>query len=141
MKLTVIELAKKSDVAPHVVRYYARTGLLHPTCGSKNGYRLFTEDDIARVRFIRQAQRLGFKLKEIAQIFAESRHKKSPCPTVRQIIGRRVKENKDELNKLERLQARMKKALVQWKKMPDGMPDGNSVCHLIESVVEAENSA
>ncbi len=138
MKLTVIELAKKSDVAPHIIRYYARTGLLHPMSDPENGYRLFAEADVTRVRFIRRAQRLGFKLKEIAQIFEESRRKKSACPIVREIIQRRVKENKDKLNKLERLQGRMEKALVQWKSMPDGVPDRNSVCHLIESVVEAE---
>ena len=31
------------------------------------------------------------------------------------------------------LQARMEQALVLWADMPDGVPDGHSVCHLIES--------
>lgn len=134
--MTVVELARKSRIAPHVVRYYTRIGLLRPACNSQNGYRAYEQLDVARLRFIRQAQSLGFTLKEIARIFEESRQRKSPCPTVREIIQRRIKENRAELNKLMRLQTRMEKALVQWSKMPDGVPDGETVCHLIESVAE-----
>lgn len=134
--MTVVELARKSGVAPHVVRYYTRIGLLHPASNLQNSYRAYEQLDVARLRFIRQAQSLGFTLKEIAQIFEESRRRKSPCPTVREIIQRRIKENSDELNKLMRLQTRMEKALIQWRKMPDGVPDGETVCHLIESVAE-----
>ena len=38
------------------------------------------------------------------------------------------------------LQVRMEQALEQWKLMPNGMPDGNSVCHLIESVESDEDN-
>lgn len=130
--MTVFELAKKSGVAAHVIRYYARIGLLHPTYHSRNGYKLFVDSDVARVRFVRQAESLGYTLKEIAQIFEESLRGESPCPRVRQIIKRRIKENQDKLDTLVQLQTRMEEALAQWSKMPDG----NTVCHLIESVAK-----
>jgi len=134
--MTVFELAKKSGVGPHVIRYYARIGLLHPTYHSRNGYKLFVDSDVARVRFVRQAESLGYTLKEIAQIFEESLRGKSPCPRVREIIKRRIKENRDKLDALVQLQTRMEQALAQWSKMSDGVPDGNTVCHLIESVAK-----
>jgi DNA-binding transcriptional MerR regulator len=134
--MTVLELARKSDVGDHVIRYYARIGLLHPTYHSRNGYKIFAGSDVARVRFVRQAQSLGYTLKEIAQIFEESLRGKSPCPRVREIIKRRIKENRDKLAALVQLQTRMEQALAQWSKMSDGVPDGTMVCHLIESVAK-----
>jgi DNA-binding transcriptional MerR regulator len=134
--MTVLELGRKSDVEDHVIRYYARIGLLHPTYHSRNGYKIFADSDVARVRFVRQAQSLGYTLKEIAQIFEQSLRGKSPCPRVREIIKRRIKENRDKLDTLVQLQTRMERALAQWSKMPDGVPDGAMVCRLIESVTK-----
>lgn len=134
--MTVLELARKSGVSPHVVRYYTRLGLLRPLSNPQNGYRMFTEPDVARLKFIRKAQSLGFTLKEITQIFKESSRGESPCPNVRRIIERRIEENREALNELMKLQTRMEQALVRWSKMPDGVPDGNTVCHLIESATD-----
>src|SRR5450759_5327007 len=133
--MTVIELARKSDVRDHVIRYYVCVGLLHPN-HSRNGYKIFADADVARVRFVRQAQSLGYTLKEIAQIFEERLRGKSPCPRVREILKSRIKENRDKLDTLVQLQTRMEQALAQWSKMSDGVPDGTTVCHLIESVAK-----
>ncbi len=45
----------------------------------------------------------------------------------------RIDENRRKLQELMQLQERMEHALEQWRTMPDGVPDGHSVCHLIES--------
>jgi len=59
---------------------------------------------------------------------------RSPCPRVREIIQRRMWENRQRLDELNALQTRMEDAVQQWSAMPDGMPDGHSICHLIESL-------
>ena len=134
--MTVLELARKSGEEPHVIRYYTRMGLPRPAVDPRNSYRVYEPLDVARVRFIRKAQGLGFTLKEIARIFDESRDRESPCPGVREIIKRRIEENRRKLDELARLQTRMERADAPWSKMPDGVPDGQSVCHLIESVAD-----
>lgn len=134
--MTVSEIAAKAAVEPHVVRYYTRIGLLCPTRDSRNGYRSYSNYELVRLRFIHQAQSLGFTLRDIEQIFEESSRRESPCPGVRATIERRIEENKVRLQELMRLQQRMERALVQWASMPDGMPNGESVCHLIESAGE-----
>lgn len=58
----------------------------------------------------------------------------SPCDDVRKIIQHRIRENWVKIEEMMKLQARMEQALEQWKLMPNGMPDGNSICHLIESI-------
>jgi len=130
---TVAEAAARAGVAPHVVRYYARIGLLRPGRNPANGYRLFSDRDVARLRFVRKAQALGFSLAEIRQILADADKGRSPCPRVRAILGRRVDENRRRLEELQALQRRMERALAEWERMPDALPTGDSVCHLIES--------
>src|SRR4030067_1126957 len=108
-------------------------GLLKPQRNPGNRYRLCTQADVRRVRFIRQAKSLGFTLDEIGQVLHDSTLGRSPCPRVREIIQRRIEENRARLQELNVLQRHMERAVEQWKTMPDGVPDGESVCHLIES--------
>jgi len=131
--MTVNDIARKVDVAPDTVRYYTRVGLLKPNRHPDNGYKIFHQNDISRLRFIRQAQALGFTLKEIAEILGDAEAGSSPCPKVRDIIVRHIEENRRKIQELQKLQQRMEAALEKWKSMPDGAPDGLHVCHLIES--------
>lgn len=57
----------------------------------------------------------------------------SPCPRVRDILKQRILENRRRLEELMALQTRMENALLDWADKPNGVPDGYSVCHLIES--------
>lgn len=133
---TVNDLAVQSRVPAHVVRYYTRIGLIHPEGQQENGYRLFSPENTNRLRFIRLAKQLGFTLNEIKEITQHADMKESPCQEVRQIIQARIVENRQKIEEMMKLQTRMELALEQWQDMPDGIPDGQSVCHLIESIGE-----
>ncbi len=132
--LTVNELAQQSDVPAHVVRYYVRIGMIQAAEIQENGYRLFEPGDVIRIRFIRMAKHLGFTLNEIRQITQHADMRESPCNDVRNIIQHRIEENRAKIEEMTKLQTRMEEALELWKQMPNGVPDGHSVCHLIESV-------
>lgn len=135
---TVSALAKQAEVTPDTVRHYVQIGLLVPDRHPKNGYKYFREKDISTVQFIRQAKNLGFTLAEIGEILDHKSKGDSPCPQVREIIQRRIEENHKKVEALNALQKRMENALRQWENMPDGSPDGDSICHLIESVMTDE---
>ena len=131
--MTVREVAEQANVDPEVVRYYSRVGLIKPQKSRKNGYKLYDKEDVTKLIFIRRAKRLGYTLKEIKKILSHSNTGTSPCPMVRRIIESRIGDNRQRLDDMLALQARMEKAVEQWKHMPDGIPDGDSVCVLIES--------
>jgi DNA-binding transcriptional MerR regulator len=131
--LTVNELAIQANAPAHVVRYYTRIGLIAPTAKQENGYRLFSPKDASRLRFIRMAKKLGFTLNEIREITQHAEHGESPCEDVRRIVLKHKEENRIKIEEMQKLQARMEKALTQWELMPNGVPDGNSICHLIET--------
>ncbi len=132
--MKVHELAKRVGVTPHVVRHYVRIGLLTPTRRTENGYREFSEADVRRLLFIRRAQRLGFTLAEVTEIISTGMRGQTPCPLVRDIIERHVVDSERELLALVALRSTMQRALAQWQHMPDQLPNGDSICHLIESV-------
>lgn len=134
--MTVSELSKSARVTPDAVRHYVRIGLLKPGRDPTNGYKLFNSNDVKRVKFIRQAKGLGFSLGDIREIFRHEGQGQSPCPVVRDIILQRIDDNRVRLAELNALQHRMEEALEKWKSMPDGEPDGDEICHLIESVVD-----
>lgn len=131
--MTVSQLAKQAGVEAHVVRYYSREGLLTPQRNPDNGYMVFNDADVHRLHFIRLAKRLGYTLTEIVEILQDADRGESPCPKVRDILTRRIEETRQKVEALTALQVRMEKALKQWEQMPDGVPDGHTVCHLIES--------
>ncbi len=132
--LTVNGLSKAAQITSDAVRHYVRIGLLSPMRDPNNGYRLFDDEQLKKARFIRRARGLGFTLHDIQTIFAYSSKGQSPCPEVRVIIQRRIGEYRERVVELNTLLERMDDALERWKSMPDGEPDGNEICHLIESV-------
>ncbi len=139
--LTVIDLARSAAVPDHVVRFYARTGLIRATRQAANGYRQFVPFDVKRIRFIRAAQSLGFTLVEIREVMRRSRQHKTPCPLVREIIQRRLVENRERLQYVSALQDRIQHASEQWRAIPDEIPDGNTICALIEAVADETPAA
>ena len=130
----VRDLARSCRISSDVIRYYTRIGLLRPRRDPGNNYRLYSERDAQRLRFINRAKSLGYTLAEIRQILRHSEAGDSPCPLVREIIQRRIVENRERIRRELALQERMERALAQWADMPDGIPDGTGVCRLIEAL-------
>lgn len=131
--MTASVLAKRADVPLFTVRYYTRIGLLKPSRDLRNGYKIYKHSDKERLEFITAAKELGFTLAEIEEILDRAARSKTPCPMVRDIVEKRIEENKEKLRELKRLQKRLEKAAEMWKGMKNSSPDGHSVCRLIES--------
>lgn len=66
--LRIGEVAARSGVSVQAVRYYERRGLLHPVARRPSGYREYSPDAVRVVRFVKQAQDLGFNLDETEEL-------------------------------------------------------------------------
>ncbi len=131
--MTVSEVSARANVVPEVVRYYSRIDLIKPKINRKNGYKLYGNNDVSRIKFIRKAKNLGFTLKEIKKILSHATSGTSPCPIVREIIEGRIEENRQHLDDMLALQVTMEQAVQQWRSLPDGIPTQDTVCVLIET--------
>lgn len=130
--LHVTELARKADVTPTTVRYYARMGLLHPQRDEGNGYRCFSGADLKRINFVRQAQALGLTIGETKSILDTVDHGDSPCPQVRRLVERRLTEIRARLAELQAMEQHIATALEAWSDLDDANPNGEALCPLIE---------
>jgi len=130
--MRVNQLAEKVGVTPDTVRYYTRIEMIFPTKSIENGYKNYSTGDEKRLVFILKARHLGFSVREIKDIIAMSKTGKSPCCKVREVVQKHLDEAKLKIAELHQLSSHMQRALDTWQSMPDSMPDGNSVCDLIE---------
>jgi DNA-binding transcriptional MerR regulator len=136
--MKVSELARRAGVSADTVRHYTQIGLLKAQRDPANGYQLFDEVALKRLRFVQQARSLGFNLKDIGAIVDQAGHGDSPCPMVRDLLQQKVPETKARIAELNAHLARMEQALARWEAMDDGLPSGHSICCLIEDWEEAD---
>ena len=93
--LSIGEVASAAAVNVQTVRYYERRGILTPARRTPAGYRRYDEDAVARLRFIRHAQGLGFSLNEIQELLALRIRHVGACRTVE-------KRTREKLNDVDR---------------------------------------
>jgi DNA-binding transcriptional MerR regulator len=73
VKLTIGQLARRVGLRTSALRYYEEEGLLEPDERSEAGYRLYRPEAEDTLRFIQQAQRLGFSLADIRTLLHQVR--------------------------------------------------------------------
>ncbi len=97
--LQIGEVAKRAGVSIDTLRYYEKVKLLPRPTRSSGGFRLFASEHIERVRFIKQAQELGFSLKEIKGLLATGGA--DECRKVRDLLKRKLSELDDRLKAMK----------------------------------------
>lgn len=115
-KLTIGQLAKQAKVSLETIRYYERQGLLPKPPRLQSGYRVFSLEFVERIRFIKQAQELGFSLKEIKELLNLRTEPHSSGADVRQKIVAKISDLDEKMKTLRA----MKKDLIQLRDACDG---------------------
>ncbi len=119
------KLAEEAGTSPDTVRYYERIGLLPETERSASGYRLYGEEAVERLRFIKRAQRFGLRLEAIGELLDVRRRGLCPCGHTRRLLEERVAELDEEMSSLARLRADIAEMLDE---LPAGDEDGGWRC-------------
>ncbi|MGE0102930.1 MAG: heavy metal-responsive transcriptional regulator [Blastocatellales bacterium] len=128
--LKIGEVARRTGIGIETLRFYERSGLLKPPARTMSGYRVYDDEAIERLDFIKRAQTLGFTLDEIRQIINESAGGVSPCADVRSIMKRRLKELDERMAVMKRYRDELAEMLIEWEKQGD-VP--GHICGLIEN--------
>lgn len=106
-RLWVAELAEAVGVRPDTIRYYERAGLLPPPARTAAGYRLYDAQAVDRLRFIQGAQRLGLRLRDIAELLTVRDTGVCPCEPAEELLRRRLAELDAEVARLAALREQM----------------------------------
>lgn len=102
-RYTIGQLARRAGVGVQTVRYYERNGLVAPDARTDSGYRLYSDEALARLAFVRNAKALGFSLKEIGQLLSLRLDPASSCSDVRSQAEARLQDVEARLRSLERI--------------------------------------
>ena len=102
------EVAAQLGISVQAIRYYERRGLLRNRARLASGHRIYSPREVAVLRFIKQAQQLGYQLSEITQLLHLCEHKDNNGTQVRALVTEKV-ENLD--SRIKQMQA-MRDALL-----------------------------
>ncbi len=97
------QLAQESGFTAKTLRYYEEIGLVRPTARSDSGYRLYRDDLIRRLRFVRRAKALGLALTDIRTILRISDEGRVPCEHVMAVVDRDLERIDAQLRRLRDL--------------------------------------
>ncbi|MFQ5699374.1 MAG: heavy metal-responsive transcriptional regulator [Myxococcota bacterium] len=122
--LTIGELAAAAEVPTSTVRFYEREGLLRPSGRSASNYRLYSQDDLERLRFIRAAQATGFTLSDVRALL-----RPAPCGKVQALIEHRLDEVSERMAELRHLKRVLERALRTCR---EHAPSGR--CKVVEDL-------
>jgi len=108
MGLTIGKVAQRAGVGVETIRFYERQGLISEPPRKDSGYRLYSPDAVARIRFIRKAKELGFSLKEIKELLSLRIDPLTDCADIQERAEAKVRDIEGKIQTLQR----MKKALA-----------------------------
>jgi DNA-binding transcriptional MerR regulator len=139
--MIVQELANRTGVRPHVIRYYARIGLLHPTRNPENGYHQFGDRDLERLRFIRLAQKVGYTLKNIKAMFVALDKGELSETWIRGTLERRLRIIRQERWELEQIERSIEETLSRSFDVPLRTSDMQGLARWLQSAVSSASRA
>lgn len=132
-RLFIGKVAAAAGVSVQAVRYYERLRLLPCSQRTESGYRIYSAETVERLRFIRQAQALGFRLEEIREILRMKYAGHSPCNCVRNLLQRKLNEVEQQMAALSSFRRQLRSTLQRARTLPRLSHQASAICPLIEN--------
>src|SRR3989441_12225082 len=128
--LKIGERARRAGVIAKAIRFYERRRLLPPAKRAANHYRLYDDDAVGMLYFVKQATGLGLTLAETKEIIAIRRGGRPPCAHVHRLLQDKDPELDARLRDLLELRRRIRQSLTAWERWPAA---ASAVCPHIET--------
>ena len=130
---TIGKAAKLAGVGVETIRFYERRGLIpQPLKPASGGFRDYPSDTLAQIRFIREAQELGFSLAEAAQLLTLRADPKADCAQVQRRAEAKLDEVRDKIERLKEIGTALERLI---RACPGKGALG--ACSIMESLVAA----
>ncbi|WKW42776.1 Zn(2+)-responsive transcriptional regulator [Kosakonia cowanii] len=134
------EIAKLADVTPDTIRYYEKQQMMDHGGRTEGGFRLYTDHDLKRLKFIRHARQLGFTLESIRELLSirvDPEH--HTCQESKSIVQTRLSEVEA---RIEEMQA-MRRSLQKLNDACCGTAHSSVYCSILEALEQgpANNTA
>jgi DNA-binding transcriptional MerR regulator len=116
------ELSRIVNLTQRTIRYYEEIGLLHSVRRIENGKRVYTDDDIRRLKFINRLKMLGLSLAEMVElekIYRQQRNNREIIPKLIVLLDQRAAQIDERVNQLTALKKEIREYQARLRgKMP-----------------------
>ena len=129
--IAIGEASRQSGVGIETIRFYEREGIVPPPARASNNRRVYSREDVGRLRLLRRCRDLGFPLSDARLLLDISDGRTGDCRTVRETAERHIATLRERIAALKRMEA----ALSELKANCDG---GRVSCPLLEQLRAGE---
>lgn len=116
--MRVIDLAKRTGVSGHTIRYYTRCGLLKP-CKDSSGYHRYSQVDLARLGFIRYLRNLSLPLDKIEELLGLAEDGGLPLQVMREYLQQEFQREQEEVEERLDIMQRLYQAMENGDKFDE----------------------
>ena len=138
--LQIGSAAKETGLSIDAIRFYQKSGLLKAPARTSGGYRVFTDTEIAELRFIARAQNLGFSLGEIRELASLRNDNRWACPEVRALIHRKLQNVREKIAALKQLESELTRGLRSCDGALRSRAATECGCPVIEEIATGKRS-
>jgi len=132
--MKISDLAQRSGISAHTLRFYEKTGLFSASKRSESNYRIYSQDDLITAKFIKRSKECGFSLAETATLLA-IRHDKDlhVCAQAKLITSSKITDIAQQIKQLKQMQ----KTLQQLERYCCGGQESAEFCSIISTLEQA----
>jgi len=130
------EIAKLAEVTPDTIRYYEKQQMMEHELRTEGGFRLYTDKDLQRLKFIRHARQLGFTLESIRELLSiriDPEH--HTCQESKSIVQARLSEVEARIEELQT----MRLSLQRLNDVCCGTAHSSVYCSILETLEQGAN--
>ena len=133
------EVSRQTGVSVDTIRFYEKERLLKEPARSEGGFRLFGEGDVEQLKFVRNAQELGFALGEIRELLVLQDQSMDVCSHVRDLLELKVDVVRKKIAQLLALESGLKEALRKCKRSLKGANDSHEEgCPVLKQIARGK---
>ena len=126
------QLAKATGLTTKTIRHYELHRLLEDPERTESGYRMYGEDDVQRLEFVKKAKRLGLSLEEIREILVLHEQSQAPCVHVLALLDRKLEQVEGIIRELEEFRRELMRLKVESQVRLEQVPEDERICGIIE---------
>lgn len=124
-------VAERTGLGVETIRYYEKAGVICAPARGRNGYRLYSIDDIERLEFVKRCRELGFSLEQTTSLLNLADLEGRTCREVSKIAESRLSEVRTKIASLQRMEAVLESFVENCPR------DASSGCPIISALSNA----
>lgn len=126
--MNIGQVARISGISNRMIRHYESIGLIKSTARSASGYRIYNDEDLQVLKFIKQSRNHGFTLEQIGQLLSLWQNRERASADVKALATQHISELNEKIDEL----TRMRDALAKLARSCAG--DKRSACTILDTL-------